>query len=149
MPTAVACRICTTALPKSVSSFASAQEHVSPPTPVAIPRDVQSAAALRGPSDCPSVAGPPIFCDCHNTQTSPCSRMCLWTLRAGKQQTVTPQPSTRDTQVSVPPPDPTVTHKHGWRAHKHLYCRVASKAVMWPTSQGCCRDYSMMLPMHP
>ena len=56
-----------------------------------------------------------------------------------------PQPSARGTPVSVPPPDPTVTHKHGWRAHKRLYCRTASEAAMWPTSQGRHGDYSVML----
>lgn len=65
------------------------------------------------------------------------------TQRAGGQQ-----PGARDSQVSVPPPDPTVTHKHSWRARKHLYCHAATQAALWPSSQGHRGDYSAMLPMH-
>lgn len=64
--------------------------------------------------------------------------------RAGGQQ-----PGARDSQVSVPPRDPTVTHKHGWRARKHLYCHAATQAAVWPSSQGHRGDYSAMLPMQP
>lgn len=130
------------ALPRRRSAFRRRQRWPSPGT-------CSRQQHRQVPLICPSAVGSPVFYNCHKTQASPCARLCLRMLRAGKRQTVMPQTSTCDTQVSVPPLDPTVTHKHGWRAHKHLYYHVASKAVMWPTSQGCRGDYSMMLPMQP
>lgn len=97
-----------TARPKSLWSF-SAGAHFPPhhqqPSPGA-PRGVQPAAAGSDPSDPRLGSIPHVFCNCHNTQRSPCFIKVPWDAegrRAANSQALQ--------TASIPPLHPTVAHK--------------------------------------